>query len=36
MKEEAHSVFDVHYLTDKDKYSRVPVFRRLLEETKNY
>jgi 5'-deoxynucleotidase YfbR-like HD superfamily hydrolase len=36
MNEEAQSVFDVHYLTDKDKYTRVPVFRRLLEETKNY
>lgn len=32
----AQSVFDVQYLIDKDDYSRVPVFRRLLEETKNY
>ena len=32
----AETVFDVHYEYDKDKYSRIPVFRRLLEETKNY
>lgn len=32
----AQTVFDVHYEYDKDKYSRIPCFRRILEETKNY
>jgi len=32
----AQTVFDVHYEYDKDKYYRIPCFRRILEETKNY
>ena len=32
----AETVFDVHYEYDKDKYSKIPCFRRILEETKNY
>jgi len=32
----AETVFDVHYEYDKDKYSRIPCFRRILEETRNY
>ena len=32
----ASSVFDVHYEYDKDRYNRIPCFRRILEKTKNY
>ena len=32
----ASSVFEVHYEYDKDKYSSIPVFRRLLEDAKKY
>ena len=32
----AQGVFDVHYEYDKEKYNRIPVFRRILNETKNY
>ena len=30
----ADSVFDVHYEYDKSKYTKMPCFRRILEETK--
>ena len=30
----ADSVFDVHYEYDKNKYNKIPCFRRILEETK--
>ncbi len=32
----ATGVFDVHYEYDKEKYNRIPCFRRILEKTKNY
>ncbi len=32
----AQSVFEVHYEYDKNKYNRIPCFRRILEETKKY
>lgn len=32
----AEGVFDVHYEYDKDKFNRIPCFRRILEKTKNY
>ena len=32
----AEGVFDVHYEYDKEKYNRIPCFRRILEKTKSY
>jgi len=32
----AQTVFDVHYEYDKDKFNRIPCFRRILNETRNY
>ena len=31
----ASNVFEVHYEYDKDKYGKIPSFKRILEETKN-
>ena len=36
MENGSECVFDVHYEYDKDKYNRIPCFRRILEKTKNY
>ena len=36
MKTKANGVFDVHYEYDKDKYERIPCFRKILEQTKKY
>lgn len=36
IKNGAEGVFDVHYEYDKEKYNRIPCFRRILEKTKSY